>query len=1267
MRIQSILLSAIVICALLAQTTFAAVLPKYEIIDLGTLGGDSSRAYALNDPGQVVGISATAGQVHHAFLWDRTGGMLDLGMLSGGGHSLAFSINDHGQVVGRSGRYDSRAFIWDKDTGMTDLGMLLGGGYSEAYGINNSSQVVGVWEDHAFLWHSETGMLDLGLLVSGDSIAYAINNVEQVVGACQFANDLFHAFVWDRTGGMRDLSTLGGDTSIALSINDAGQVVGHSTYEPGNDLYNAFVWDESSGMVDLSKRYSFGSNESIASAINDSGKIVGTLNPNGWATAFYLDSDIGMVKLYDLLPENSGWEQLRIVANINNHGDIVGLGITDAWHAFLMIYIPPKTYYVDADATGAHDGSSWTNAYNNLQDALAVAEKYDEILVAQGIYTPTGPLLPTLPGQAGNPIPSDGEIDRSIYTNLSWSAGTSATSHYVYFGTASPGTFRGHQTNTIFYPATLDPNTTYYWRIDEINFWGATTGVVWSFTTTGDTSTPPIPPPGPIPPPLPPLPPTPPGPWPPPPPPIPPVDRTATFQLINGVTIKGGFAGFGEPDPNARDIDTYETILSGDLVGNDVDVNEPADMQDDPCRAENSYHVVTASGTDSTAILDGFTITAGNASRSYSSPHSEGGGMYNDEGSPTITNCTFTANSASHDGGGMYSLRGSVTLTNCTFSENWGCWSGGMENIGGSTVLTNCTFRANQALSNGGMNSRGWATLVNCLFIGNSATKNSGGGLSGGNASIIGCTFIGNRAQSNGGGLAGCEGLIRNCTIIGNSTENNGGGIFCGDFTPPTLINCSISGNSAGNDGGGIYWSRRIISIPPPLPGDPPLPPPPAIVITNCTINGNFSAGEGGGIYSDSKTALTNCIFRGNSDSGGIDESAQIHDGVWLLNYNCIQGWTGNQGGIGNIGADPRFAQPGYWDANGLWVDGNYHLRFGSPCIDGGDPNYIAGPNETDLDGRPRIFGGRIDMGVYEYGAPTPAEARIIPNTIKPESKGKSITASLWPPESYNLADIDCLTVLVDYTIEPDEFFVDEQKQVVTAKFNREQVQQILIAPMAEQVELKISVHLTDGTVFEGKDVIRLTHTGGPKPDKFDQAGNPNPDDGAADVVTTTVLNWTADSFAQSHNVYFGTSINPPFVSNQTDTTFDPGTMAFDTTYYWRIDELNKWDETAGVLWNFTTGPSPGLVSNPVPSDGAIFVDPNADLSWTAGPGVTSHDVYFGTSMTPPFIGNQTSTTFDPGPMAMGTTYYWRIDQVNQWGKATGILFSFMTIPPPPP
>lgn len=86
-----------------------------------------------------------------------------------------------------------------------------------------------------------------------------------------------------------------------------------------------------------------------------------------------------------------------------------------------------------------------------------------------------------------------------------------------------------------------------------------------------------------------------------------------------------------------------------------------------------------------------------------------------------------------------------------------------------------------------------------------------------------------------------------------------------------------------------------------------------------------------------------------------------------------------------------------------------------------------------------------------------------------------------------------------------------------------------------------------------------------------EQAGNPNPPDGATDVNTTTNFSWTPGSGATSHDVYFGMNNPPPFIGNQVATTFDPGTMYYSTTYYWRIDEVNGWGKTEGIVWKCTT------------------------------------------------------------------------------------------------
>lgn len=179
-------------------------------------------------------------------------------------------------------------------------------------------------------------------------------------------------------------------------------------------------------------------------------------------------------------------------------------------------------------------------------------------------------------------------------------------------------------------------------------------------------------------------------------------------------------------------------------------------------------------------------------------------------------------------------------------------------------------------------------------------------------------------------------------------------------------------------------------------------------------------------------------------------------------------------------------------------------------------------------------------------------------------------------------------------------------------------------------------------------------------------ATNPSPGHGATNVLVSATVSWSAGGGATSHDVYFGTNPSPgagEFQGNKPATTFDPGPLTGSTTYYWRIDEVNAAGTTTGSVWSFTTEPEvpPGLASDPLPADGSVNVPRIAALAWTAGSGTSSHDVYFGTTDPPPFVGNQLGSSFDPGGMAKLQTYYWRIDEVNAHGTTSGPVWSFTT------
>jgi predicted phosphodiesterase len=178
------------------------------------------------------------------------------------------------------------------------------------------------------------------------------------------------------------------------------------------------------------------------------------------------------------------------------------------------------------------------------------------------------------------------------------------------------------------------------------------------------------------------------------------------------------------------------------------------------------------------------------------------------------------------------------------------------------------------------------------------------------------------------------------------------------------------------------------------------------------------------------------------------------------------------------------------------------------------------------------------------------------------------------------------------------------------------------------------------------------------------KAGVPSPADAATNVSTLTDLSWTGMLEATSHDVYFGTVSPGTFQVNQPETTFDPGRLNPNTTYYWRIDEVNEANVviSTGDVWYFITGPV--AATNPSPANGATEVSVDSNLSWTAGVTAASHDVYFGTTNPPPFIGNQPETTYNPGTLVVDTTYYWKIDEVEDVCNIyTGSVYSFTTQP----
>ena len=420
--------------------------------------------------------------------------------------------------------------------------------------------------------------------------------------------------------------------------------------------------------------------------------------------------------------------------------------------------------------------------------------------------------------------------------------------------------------------------------------------------------------------------------------------RSATFQLRTGIEIYGGFAGIevtrGEREP-AENL----TILSGDLRGNDKAVAEPRDLVGETTRSDNSFHVVTGSNADITAVLDGFTISGGHANGS--ADDGNGGGMTNRFGAATIAHCIFDGNMARNSGGGLYNERGNLTLTDCTFQNNlsqqtsqWFLGGGGMYNLNADPLLENCTFRNNRAGNSGGLHNQDSSpTLIHCRFEGNEIIQLPGNS---------GYTY-----WQAGGGLSNVQSIgamILNCTFTDNQAPL-GGGIY-NAFGSPTMINCLFTRNRAGTGGGLQSWASS-----------------PTVV--NCTFSEN--SGGGLGSFGGSQTSISNSIFWDNSGSAQLGGDSTI-----TVAYSCVQGGWSN--GEGNIDMDPLFLDPDGPDGLIGTLDDDFRIGNQSPCIDAGDDGALPrdsadldGDGDTseriplDLDGKRRSYGNWVDMGAYEY------------------------------------------------------------------------------------------------------------------------------------------------------------------------------------------------------------------------------------------------------------------------------------------------------------
>lgn len=378
-----------------------------------------------------------------------------------------------------------------------------------------------------------------------------------------------------------------------------------------------------------------------------------------------------------------------------------------------------------------------------------------------------------------------------------------------------------------------------------------------------------------------------------------PSSQSVSFNLLNKVALYGGFAGT-ETNREQRNPAANRTVLSGDLAGNDG--------PNFANNAENSRSVVRASGVDSTAVLDGFVVTGGNALANGAGiavssnaraifrncaidsnfASNSGAGLRSDNSSPRLVDCTFRGNRASGSGGGLSaSGTGVVTLAGGAFIANTTTGSGGAISLSSAVAISGAQFSDNTAQSIGGaVNLSAFATSVlslsDCGFT-NNRTTSTGGGIGGAvsvgsSASLtaLRCSFTGNSCNQAGSGTPNTKGgaignlgktmTLTECGFTDNAVRFSGtaSANACGGgavFGPAVLDRCTFvrnetSGPGTSARGGAVHTTSGVLDV------------------RNSRFVGNLASGAtpipGGAVAVTGATPFTavNCLFNGNTAAG---------------------------------------------------------------------------------------------------------------------------------------------------------------------------------------------------------------------------------------------------------------------------------------------------------------------------------------------------------------------------------------------------------------
>lgn len=472
---------------------------------------------------------------------------------------------------------------------------------------------------------------------------------------------------------------------------------------------------------------------------------------------------------------------------------------------------------------------------------------------------------------------------------------------------------------------------------------------------------------------------------------------TISFQLKNNVALYGGFDGT-ETFLSQRDVAAHETFLSGDLAGDDTYGAFSNWWQYNwTGQADNCGRIVDGSGVGSSAVLDGFSIVAGYGVNMTG--FNEGAGLFINQGSPTVANCTFRYNSYGR-GASIFIDGGTPTFDGCIIKDayNFSRTASGVYVDNATVSFTDCDFINHYTVTNFGGNDGsaycGWfgadTTFLRCEFVdnqignwfamGDSSGSYGAGIFNMGDVTVDSCDFSG--GFGNGGSAI--------CTYGGLVVRNSR---FFDNFARPYPINSFI-------DDGDVGAAICVFGN---------LPAGRVRSIDSCTFVENY-CDKGAGIYvsGDDPVPVRNCILyynRGPIDLPGEDSvpilKRQFSGSVALQDCCVEELWQK----IPNEDPTESTSYPGSFDQDPMfvaWTTGDLNLLPASPCRNSGATNALPPGLTVDLHGNPRVSGSEVDMGCYE--ATDAAMPSLTATSLITEVQGKFRVFNAQPGETVYLA-----------------------------------------------------------------------------------------------------------------------------------------------------------------------------------------------------------------------------------------------------------------------